>query len=259
MKKNIIMFCAAVMTFGMVITSYAGQWKQDTDGWKYQNDDGNYYNNGWRQIKNSWYYFDDNGYILSDTVTPDGYGVNESGEWDERKIGGAELNIPDNSYEIKSLGDWVGKGIIPEGDYIFYPEDKDNRPIVEGTRSRASISNYNYIRLYDGDMVRPGIYIPVDSATADAMDLSKAGVFLVGKDIKAGTYSLFRGERRTDTVDIALCLVFNNIPSSRDNTAPEKNISSEIYVQASSGDSVTVKDGQYLQLINCTANLVRPE
>ena len=40
---------------------------------------------GWQKISEmnvfKYFYFDENGYLLTDTVTPDGYTVNEYGEW----------------------------------------------------------------------------------------------------------------------------------------------------------------------------------
>ena len=71
----------------MSITAFAGEWKQDAIGWWYQNDDGSYLTNCWQWIDGNEdgiaenYYLDDNGYCLMNTVTPDGYTVNENGAW----------------------------------------------------------------------------------------------------------------------------------------------------------------------------------
>ncbi|WP_396127987.1 hypothetical protein [Clostridium sp.] len=36
----------------------------------------------WVQTNGDWYYLYGNGYMASDTITPDGYKVDQSGKWD---------------------------------------------------------------------------------------------------------------------------------------------------------------------------------
>lgn len=64
----------------MVMPVYAADWKQEGSTWKYQNDDGSF-STGWNWIDGKCYYFDTSGNMLSSTTTPDGYQVNENGEW----------------------------------------------------------------------------------------------------------------------------------------------------------------------------------
>lgn len=73
-------------------------WKKDETGWWYDlpggyvkndwvksndhyffMDENGYMVTGWREIKGKWYYFNDIGEMLVNTVTPDGYTVNEDG------------------------------------------------------------------------------------------------------------------------------------------------------------------------------------
>ena len=42
MKKVKLFFAVSVASAVLSITSFAGEWKQDTSGWWYQNDDGSY-------------------------------------------------------------------------------------------------------------------------------------------------------------------------------------------------------------------------
>lgn len=72
---------ASALTLTMAMTSFAGQWQENTQGWWYQNDDGSYPTNSWQWIDGRNYYFDSQGYCLMDTVTPDGYTVDASGAW----------------------------------------------------------------------------------------------------------------------------------------------------------------------------------
>lgn len=61
--------------------AFAGQWKLDNNGWWYQNDDSSYPVNSWQWIDGKCYYFNTSGYCLINTVTPDGYTVDETGAW----------------------------------------------------------------------------------------------------------------------------------------------------------------------------------
>lgn len=56
-------------------------WRQDSHGWWYQTSDEGYLKNGWILLDEYYYYFDENGYLLVDTITPDGYKVDENGIW----------------------------------------------------------------------------------------------------------------------------------------------------------------------------------
>ena len=70
-----------------VITSYAGSWQNDGRGWWWREDNGSYPANAWFWLDGNQdgvsecYYFDGNGYMLANTVTPDGYQVNGNGAW----------------------------------------------------------------------------------------------------------------------------------------------------------------------------------
>lgn len=254
MKKFAVAFCTIAMVCSFSIITFADQWKEENGEWKYMKEDGSFVEEGWQQINDYWYYFD-NGYILKDTITPDGYTVDSTGAWDGKEI---KLEIAEKGYSFTEAGQWVEDGLIPSGDYVYYPFNMGNKIIVTGSKSHASQYNFNYIRLYDVDTVNPGTYIPINEAEKGNIDLTKPGVFLVGTDIGIGTYNIIRGERKKDRVDIALCLVFNTIPSSKDGDSPQGNIAEEIYVQENKISTVEVKEGQYLQLINCTADLRRP-
>ena len=57
------------------------EWEQNSYGWWYQRANGTYPHNEWEIINGIWYYFDENGYMLADTITPDGYYVDVNGAW----------------------------------------------------------------------------------------------------------------------------------------------------------------------------------
>lgn len=58
-------------------------WKQNDFGWWLENQDGSYLTNTWYQSPDSglWYYMGADGYMLTNTVTPDGYRVGMDGVW----------------------------------------------------------------------------------------------------------------------------------------------------------------------------------
>lgn len=62
------------------IIAMAG-WESDENGNRYKQEDGTYKKGWYQDVDGSWYYLDmDTGYVLVNTVTPDGYKVDESGK-----------------------------------------------------------------------------------------------------------------------------------------------------------------------------------
>ena len=96
MKKKLKIATCVLMAIllsclsGMSI--FAGQWKYDSKGQWYQNDDGSYLSNGWaKDSEDKWYYFNADGYLLKDTITPDGYKVGSDGAWIKTEVPGKAL------------------------------------------------------------------------------------------------------------------------------------------------------------------------
>ena len=88
MRKRLVVLGASVlMAFAMAGMAYGAEWKEDVAGWWYQNDDGSYLVNEWKWVDGNGdgtaesYCFDEQRYLYVNTVTPDGYQVNESGAW----------------------------------------------------------------------------------------------------------------------------------------------------------------------------------
>ena len=80
MKKSLIML-SLLLSIVMSMNVFAGEWKSDANGYWYLKGDGSYPASGWEAIDGKYYYFDANGYMLHDTVTPDGYWVGADGAW----------------------------------------------------------------------------------------------------------------------------------------------------------------------------------
>lgn len=83
MKKRRLLIITVVAASLLNITAIAGQWKQDARGWWYDNGDGTYPTNTWQWLDGNndgmaeCYYFGSDGYMVSDTVTPDGIEIGQ--------------------------------------------------------------------------------------------------------------------------------------------------------------------------------------
>lgn len=99
MKRLLAMLVATICIMAaMTSVAFAGEWRQDHRGWWYDNGDGTYQNNGWfRDGDGKYYYFGADGYMLSNTMTPDGYYVGASGAWEEKSSSAASA-LPDGLY-----------------------------------------------------------------------------------------------------------------------------------------------------------------
>ena len=81
-----VLLCAALM-FALAAPAFAGVWRYGSGGWWYDNQDGTYAAGGWKWIDGNGdgiaecYYFGNNGYLWTDARTPDGYLVNDDGQW----------------------------------------------------------------------------------------------------------------------------------------------------------------------------------
>lgn len=88
MKKHITaaLFLSVLISLLAAMNAFAGEWlfspyySGSGGDWYYRLDDGGFAR-GWHWINGLCYCFDDNGRMYSDTVTPDGYAVNQDGVW----------------------------------------------------------------------------------------------------------------------------------------------------------------------------------
>lgn len=86
MRKARLLIATLAMSAVMATTTLAGEWKQDQAGWWYQNDDGSYQSKQWLNDNGDWYYFGSDGYMLTNTMTPDGYHVGPDGKSDDHPL-----------------------------------------------------------------------------------------------------------------------------------------------------------------------------
>ena len=119
MKKAKLLLAVLGTTATMSMTSFAGEWKQDTSGWWYQNDDGSYLTNQWFQdFDGKWYYLNESGYMLTNGTAPDGRSVGADGVWVDT-VSGEPKNV---LYEIDS---WLIRDVWNNGFCDFYHYEYD--------------------------------------------------------------------------------------------------------------------------------------
>ncbi|MCD7990906.1 MAG: hypothetical protein LUK37_03600 [Clostridia bacterium] len=118
MRKLVTLGMVTCLTFASCLTSFAGEWKKDTEYggyfWWYQRDDGSYPMNCWETIDGKSYHFDFEGYLETDCITEDGYHVDENGAWIESipQMSREEMSEYYNSLFKEMLIDWYEHGII---------------------------------------------------------------------------------------------------------------------------------------------------
>ncbi len=88
-RKGLILAVTAAASIAAVNPAFASGWSQNSQGWWYATsvDGTSWYSNGWQWIDGNGdgiaecYYFDADGYMLANTITPDGYTVDTNGGW----------------------------------------------------------------------------------------------------------------------------------------------------------------------------------
>lgn len=93
-KNLLTCMMTAVLIISNSVTALAGQWRQDESGWWYQEDDGSFPKSCWKDVGGKQFYFNEDGYMLANTVTPDGYVIGGNGEQVKNNI-----NLWDIPYE----------------------------------------------------------------------------------------------------------------------------------------------------------------
>lgn len=133
MRRKFCQVMAAAMVISVLYATaaFAADWKQDKVGWWYVEDNGTYPTNCWKWINEKCYYFGADGYMLANTVTPDGYTVDASGAWlpNVAKIEGpattkSQTQTPGKEY----IGEIPGHIYIPGYGYVEVSENGAAQP-----------------------------------------------------------------------------------------------------------------------------------
>lgn len=147
LRRLIALGLSICLSVALSITAFAGQWI-DYEGvglWQYKNDNGTYARDCWQTIDGKSYHFDIMQFLEQDTLTDDGYMVDENGAWIESIPQKSEAEIEQywhdyytkilitayevgyatekelNDLAILSLGEDEGKRIMEEirNNYVY--------------------------------------------------------------------------------------------------------------------------------------------
>lgn len=160
-KRFYIAAATACLVIAATVPAYADEWKSDSHGWWFEYNNGSCPKNQWAKINNQWYYFGSDGYMYSNTTTPDGYVVAESGE----------MVIPGKAYM-----DIVNSGkTIKIVDNLYGADGKRTELIDHGAYYELTNVTLETDRLYDINLsaYKNGSAIVIDRETLYIRDMDK--------------------------------------------------------------------------------------
>lgn len=241
MKKKILtMVAAAAMTLAMSMTAFAAGWVQNDTGWWWDNGDGTWPANEWRWLDGNadgvaeCYYFGSDGYMLSNTVTPDGYYVRGDGAWEINSIAQIKLVdvdpavaqndankvVSDNSTATKSADEIIAylTQYRPTANPLFVNDGgRVKREINANSGAGWQWYGLRYYSSFDGFVCALAFddndYLMVNSVTPDGYQTNEYGQLVINGEVvwhdtkclaANETYGLYNdGTRFTDpnTVD----------------------------------------------------------
>lgn len=114
--KKILLILVSTFAFMIVISTptFAGEWRQKDNKWWYQNDDGSYPYGAWKEVDGKLYYFDESGYMLKNSITPDGFRVGAQGTFPDT------TNFNGGVYRV-----WNSTNIFSIKDKIIFVSNRD--------------------------------------------------------------------------------------------------------------------------------------
>lgn len=170
-KKLFSVLLATGLSVSATFAAFAGSWQQDNTGWWYLNDDESYPVCGWQWIDGNadgiaeLYYFNDAGYCLMDTVTPDGYVVNESGAMTiEGIVQTQEVSVADPAYleqQSEATEDaYSGISMTPYDGYTIIVNVNTGKYHVPSCSSVSDMKEENKGYCSDADYLNENGYVP---------------------------------------------------------------------------------------------------
>lgn len=157
-KSGIFAVLAAGFTLMSVVPAMAGTWEQQGSNWIYRNDAGQL-QTGWAWIDGNQdgtaesYYFDASGYLLTNTMTPDGYTVNADGAWVQDGIVQTTLIPLSDPNALGRFGTVAGTSDTADGGFVVASGVVPNalNPLSTMTQTGTGRSDIvNFARQYVG-------------------------------------------------------------------------------------------------------------
>lgn len=269
MRKRILTaLVAMVMATAMSLTAFAGTWQKDSVGWWWENDDSSYPVSSWQWLDGDkdgvaeCYYFNEAGYMLANTITPDGYQVNANGAWvvdgavqtkqatfqtAQQPQQTAQMQKTEHTVIEIPAGTYLVGQDIPAGQYVAVNDGYcyvkiGADPNMDTLYSSESTSYCIPFEVREGDWIysSEGMIYSIDDVS---LDLSKSGMYVVGKHIKAGDYIL---EARGS----GYYCITRGMLGQNDKIEKNDNFETIAYV--------SLKDGQCIEVSRCSNNFVAP-
>lgn len=132
-------------------------------GWLYYNgmwyylDSSGVMQTGWEKVGAYWYFFNSSGAMLAGTVTPDGYYVNESGQWVDFQLpsgNGISYEVRDNLWIKMYYGIQTQDSYICRGAHAYEPVNNslnvDSLEQLDIASIRKNIIILDYENMMDG-------------------------------------------------------------------------------------------------------------
>lgn len=245
-KRRIAAAVAIALLFSMPITSQAAGWKQEADGRIcYLDDQGNMIKNGWMECAGRIFYLGEDGYILVNTVTPDGMLVGADGAF----IGVAPIEpqmstVTSKPKTVIKEGTYKVGAEIVAGEYMLMSTDQFGGYYSVNSDSTGSFESIvkNGLFTYNAIIsVEDGQYLTLQRCTLSPMSemplisYAKGTMFKIGYNLPAGEYKL-----QSTSAFGGYCAVLKGLGGGIDDIVSNKIMTGQDYV--------TVEDGQYLQL-----------
>ncbi len=167
MKKITLIFATAILTVLMTMTVFAGTWKQDGKGWWWDRGNGTWPVSCWEWCDGNndgiaeCYYFGPDGYCYISTTTPDGFQVNEKGQWIENGIAKTQAvnSNADGRYDSYSDGDMVKITVADLQSKLKFPDTLQIHGIWKGINNQGeSIIEVEYSALAPVGLRTRGYY-----------------------------------------------------------------------------------------------------
>lgn len=145
MKILKVLAVSCAITIMSSFSAFA-DWEQVGTQWKYKDEvtDG-YVASQWIEStteKGLWYYLDENGVMAVNTTTPDGYYVNDKGEWRNTSGGNSSVSPGNQSHNQERINDFP----VESGDFQFGDRDPSHWDTEGGTGSDESAWNFLHNR-----------------------------------------------------------------------------------------------------------------
>lgn len=178
-KKLVTLGFTVVSIFMFSTTAFAAGWKQDNVGWWYQNENGTYPQKEWKWIDGNGdgvsecYYFNPSGYCMMNTVTPDGFSVNENGEWAVNGVVQTQTRKQEKLTGEEAMDIIYNHNKNEYGSYDFYgltlEDSNDENTAVIWERWPTGFRGKYIVNLNTGDCYLEGPYWGYDDPLEDAL------------------------------------------------------------------------------------------